>query len=246
MRRAVVVAVMLWGRAAWASPDPCPSERGALNQSAQRSRNPFDTGARNAYDSARSALSSCEQAAKARDRELAKAKRKADREAAEAERIEKGNREAAERAERERTDAAEAARAQAEEDAATAAIKADKKKMSAIFGAGFCLLRSTRRNALQEIATQRKYSRIGGVQNNVALMQLQNILRKVDELEAKDRADLKGFRGVAPMSCKVPIVIALMFCQTTEDRPLPEGCSNPTMVRMTALVTNPNGSDDDE
>ncbi len=122
-------------------------------------------------------------------------------------------------------------REQATEEAADDAIRADKKAMGAIFGATRCMLAEFRRTFLAEIATQKKYSRIGGVQNNASILRLQNNIRRVDELMASERQQLRGFRGVVVAPCESKLVTTLVDCKTTDG-----ATCEPRIAKMAAFM----------
>lgn len=245
MRTATVATVLLVTATSWAQTDPCAREREEKRKAEERMRAPFGQYARDEYARVASALSACESHARQGQAAAERAQRDLERREQDRRDIEARARKEEERIAAQKVADESVAKAQAEDEAAYDKIKANKKLMSAIFGAGFCLIRRYRDNALKEIATQRKYSRIGGVQNNVQLLTLQNAVRRADELEKKERTELKGFKGVTPMTCAKPEVVLLMMCRTTEDEPPPEPCREEPIPRMVSLVTDPRSSDDE-
>lgn len=123
------------------------------------------------------------------------------------------------------------------EEVALDKIRRNAKAMSMIYGAGFCLIAEDRAAALKEIATQRKYSRIGGVVNLRSLSALQDTVRRLDELEAADRKTLReDFPKLKPLACTDAAVKALVFCKRNAGT---DGCADREMALAVSLVTDP-------
>jgi hypothetical protein len=105
----------------------------------------------------------------------------------------------------------------AAEEARAEATRKDRKAMAAIFGAQFCLYAQIRRDALKEIAAEKKYARIGGVESRTKLYNLQQKIRWADEHEADERADMRRtFRGMTPLPCSRIEVLKILACVADE------------------------------
>lgn len=133
------------------------------------------------------------------------------------------------------------AESDADHDAAVANLKRNDKAMSAVFGASLCLVRGARNKVLKEIATQKKYARIGGTVDLRVMHDLQQDVRRLDELEAADLKLLKTeYRKVKPLGCNTDEVVTICICKVQDP---PEGpCAQRGMRAATSLVTDPNGS----
>jgi hypothetical protein len=127
------------------------------------------------------------------------------------------------------------------EEELVAHLKKNPKAMGLVFGAIFCRLKNARTAALAEIAKQKKYSRYGGVQNNVVLLQLQNAIRWADEKEAEERKTLRQeYKRVTPLACSNSMVKAVLICHADENT---EGCDE-TLKRFASFIPDP-GDDND-
>lgn len=128
------------------------------------------------------------------------------------------------RQEQEAQAAAEAERAKkAEADAAASderigKIRSDKKQMALVFGAILCGIDFQRRQALEEIAKEKKYARLGGMVDKVKLYNLQRQVRFADERAAGVREKLKQpiYAGVKPVACASKDVQRVLVCHDNE------------------------------
>lgn len=106
---------------------------------------------------------------------------------------------------------------EAEKERRAEATRKDRKAMAAIFGAQFCLYGQVRRDAMKEIAAEKKYARIGGVESRTKLYNLQQKIRWADEHEADERADMRRtFRGMTPLPCSRIEVLKILACVADE------------------------------
>lgn len=112
-------------------------------------------------------------------------------------------------------------------------VGANKVAMQAMLSTRICRTEIARRNVLDEIKKQRKYARIGGVQNNSILYSLQTKLRVADESIASDRKSLATWPAKA-LSCNDDMVKAIRMC--AEDEAPPSECSNPSMALVVQWV----------
>jgi hypothetical protein len=80
-----------------------------------------------------------------------------------------------------------------------------------LFSARICLLEEMRTDALKEIATERKYSAIGGAVDLVKLHRLQQDVRAADDRLVMQRALLKDTK-LPPLSCSKENVRSLVAC----------------------------------
>lgn len=122
-----------------------------------------------------------------------------------------------------KADAEEKARADAErlaaetkaadEEAAFAEkMKADRNVMAAVFGLALCQQRAAKTAALAEIAKEKKYARIGGIERMRKIYDLQEDIRAADEATAQIRAFLRTYDRVHPSGCAAREVKALLAC----------------------------------
>ncbi len=135
------------------------------------------------------------------------------------------------RARREKAAAAE----KAADEARMREHLADAKWMQIALSAWICHNADERKANVAEIATQRKYARVGGVVNLSSLQDLQDEIRAADENIAKARSALSSFR-VKPLSCKSPMVFSVLTCVDDDlNDPEPE-CQAPAMKDFMAVV----------
>jgi hypothetical protein len=154
-------------------------------------------------------------------RSIAAAEKK-DREAAEATEREERERRVAEeqrmRDERERLRIEQAellAREQAEADEHAALVekrKRDPQYVRPILSALICYQRAARTVALDEMRTEKRYSELGGVQNNVKLYALQQRVREMDEgiAESKRLLASKRWKALPCVERRVKMVVACL------------------------------------
>jgi len=118
-------------------------------------------------------------------------------------------------------------------DEAIAAVNAQVEKMSrdatemhVAYSAQLCIYRRERQDTFREIAQQKKYARIGGVENVNDLYTLQQDIREKDEKISGLLADMaqKHFKALPCSSSKVA---ALLACMTTDD-----DCSDDMKLRQ--------------
>ena len=101
-------------------------------------------------------------------------------------------------------------------------IKADKKQMAIVLGAVSCAIQFQKTSALDEIAKEKKYAKLGGgIVDKRKLYELQEQIRKADETMATFKAKAKNFPGVIPLSCKNADVQKTLTCH---DAPETDGC----------------------
>lgn len=128
---------------------------------------------------------------------------------------------------------------EAENERRIDAIRANRKQMAAVFGAIFCSLKNYRAGAIAEIAKEKKYARYGGMVDKRKLYQLQQHIRRVDEIEAEKRSDLKDWKSLAPAACSDALVRRVVACNTGGE------CDQLTTDMATFVPDDP-VSDDDE
>jgi hypothetical protein len=139
-----------------------------------------------------------------------------------------------------------AERKEAEERASRdGAMRKDRKAMATIFGAQFCLLDGMRKTFLDEIAKEKKYARIGGVESRTRLYALQQQIRAVDELVAKERKTLREYPGLVPVTCKSLDVKAVLACRLAEEDASFEGKCTDDVARERARFVSMPGEDDE-
>lgn len=85
--------------------------------------------------------------------------------------------------------------------------------MAILYSARVCHLQSIRSDLVAEIAKQKKYAKLGGVENMQALYDLQEQIRSLDERVQSDRDDL----GAQLLSCRARMVRAALYCPTHDD-----------------------------
>jgi hypothetical protein len=137
----------------------------------------------------------------------------------------------------------------AADDAEDEAIRNNPKAMAAIFGAEICLAQSQRKAVLDEIAKQKKYARIGGVENRLSLLQLQNTIRRADELIEKERSLIKTeplYRRVKPSPCSDAAVKLLVFCKIKLRTDVDEKCDGKDLIPMLNFVSSIDDDTDDQ
>lgn len=114
-------------------------------------------------------------------------------------------------------------RGRAEESAA--ARKQDKKFMRVVYSASICRLQEERREALADIAREKKYARIGGVIDKRAIYDSQMVIRGTDEVLLDVRAEMRSMR-IGPLGCGDKRVRALVPCLATSVRNPMGECSD--------------------
>lgn len=134
--------------------------------------------------------------------------------------------------------AEESGKRQIEDEAKDAAITNNHKAMSLVFGVEMCLAQAAKKDALAEIAKQKKYARIGGVESRLSLFQLQGTIRRADELLAKDRNLLRtasNLKGVRPLPCTDAGVRSLMKCK--KDPSSDQDCDDEQVSRVLNFIS---------
>lgn len=103
------------------------------------------------------------------------------------------------------------------------AIQRDKKQMAVVLGSILCALDFGKRQALDEIAKEKKYAKVGGVINKAKLYAQQQRIRRADEQTKIVRDKMKNplYAGVVPLQCKSEKVQHVLHCH---DTPETEGC----------------------
>ncbi len=131
--------------------------------------------------------------------------------------------------------------AENERAASDEAVRRDPKAMAVVFGAIFCHTKQARVSALNEIAQEKKYARIGGMVNKAKLYALQQVVRWADETDTQEGIDLKSFKGVKPASCASAGVRDVLRC-------LGEGeqCAGDEQRHLASFVPEYTAPDDDE
>ena len=214
----MVVAMVMAGEAAWAGGRPCAQERANLERVEISDPSPSRD---RLLVIRRRDLAECEQKRSDRAAQEAEAQRKADAEQA------------------------EAARQRAVMDVIANKVESNPKLMAAIYGAGFCMIHAARAKVLTEIATQKKYARVGGAVNLRDMYTLQKELRRLDELEASDRAAWRSnYPKTALPPCSARAVKELLSCKTDDADVI--GCNDPEVAVMVSLVTDPSETATDE
>ena len=118
-----------------------------------------------------------------------------------------------EEAERVEADIAEAQAAAAHEHE----VMTNKAFTRAAFSALVCIDDANKQTALEEIAQEKKYSQIGGVQDNRKLYDLQTQVRNSDEGKARHLDELRQLLKMPALGCKDAVVKATVTCVTTRD-----------------------------
>jgi hypothetical protein len=93
------------------------------------------------------------------------------------------------------------------------AVKSDPKQMRVVFGAAVCYCQRIRKDALAELAKERKYSAEAGVANLERRDQLKTRLRWTDEAEAVYRGKLKKWKGLTAAPCSDATVKRIIVCK---------------------------------
>lgn len=114
--------------------------------------------------------------------------------------------------------------------AAIAEVSQDKDARWGVGSAAICFFTGARQRALDEIKKQKKYEQLGGVRNNVALLMIQNGIRRCDEGIETARAVI-GKRKPAPCTDKKVAAMAKCFRQLVGASSLPPSCTR-IMVRF--------------
>lgn len=138
-------------------------------------------------------------------------------------------------------------RIQEAQDAARAAAAAERERqhqdpalMAPVLSAAICFEREERRVTMAEIATQRKYSRLGGVVNRSQMYRLQGYVRDHDEDIADYTGRLRAMRA-KPLPCGSPVVKALLACKADGKQPQ---CAADRMPLMLSLMPELVSDDD--
>lgn len=134
-------------------------------------------------------------------------------------------------------DAQEEARAKdaADKQARLDAMQEDPKLMEMAISLTICVLQDERRSALTEIATEKKYARIGGYENKAKIYGLQQRIRKADELIAEERKNLASWKGRAKLwACTDKVVRGLLLCRG--DDPPPDLCGGQKVSDLLSFV----------
>lgn len=132
------------------------------------------------------------------------------------------------------------------EESRLEAIRADRKLMSAVFSAEFCVRTIHRDDALKEIAAEKKYGKIAGVVSMRKLYDLQQRIRKIDEGWAKSQGVMrKYYKDVRLLGCKDRLVLAVILCSVDQRAEEPRGlCATQQIRDMAGMVAMP--EDDEE
>lgn len=101
-------------------------------------------------------------------------------------------------------------KAEAEDRVLQARLASPANRQRAVSSA-VCLLDDYRSAMLKEIATEKRYSKIGGVQNNLKLLQLQNRIRTIDEYANTLRRSAKSWK-VTLLKCNAKYVQPIIAC----------------------------------
>jgi len=111
-------------------------------------------------------------------------------------------------------------------DAQIDKLSQDATEMRVAYSTQLCTYRRERQDTLREIARQKKYARIGGVENLSDLYALQQTIREIDEKISGLVSDMiqKRFK---PLPCSSSKVAALLACMTTDD-----DCSDDMKLRQ--------------
>jgi hypothetical protein len=117
---------------------------------------------------------------------------------------------------RQRQEEEAARRAQADEEyrqqmERVRSLVTNKKYVHTASSALICMAQDERNAFLKEIAEEKKYSRIGGVQNNRTLYDLQEEVRATDRVIARRQRDLATHK-LRPLSCKDKTVTLVKRC----------------------------------
>ena len=80
-----------------------------------------------------------------------------------------------------------------------------------------CIDDASRHDALDEIAQEKKYAQLGGVQSNAKLYELQTQIRQIDLDKARHLQELKQLIKQPAIGCQDAIVKAVATCVLTRD-----------------------------
>ncbi len=125
-------------------------------------------------------------------------------------------------------------------------LRRNPKAMAAVMGAELCMADAERRDALTEIAKEKKYSKLGGVENRVVLYALQRRVRRADEFLANLRAGYRkapNLRSVKPYACKHDAVQILILCKGDDP---PEDCTKSPLNDLVGMVETISGASEDD
>jgi hypothetical protein len=98
-------------------------------------------------------------------------------------------------------------------------LMSSKPTVQLVLSAMVCVAKNDRASALRAIADEKKYARIGGVQDNAKIYELQQAVRESDQRAASLGRELKQRKSTA-IKCGDPKVTQLATCIT---RPIEDG-----------------------
>lgn len=110
-------------------------------------------------------------------------------------------------------------------EAADEAAAGDPKWMVPLLSAQLCQSSDDRAEAMNEIRTQKKYSKVGGVLDLTAISAQQDRIRDADERSAALREDLHTLRA-KPLPCSSADVVFVRHCAGWLPANAPEECRN--------------------
>jgi hypothetical protein len=80
------------------------------------------------------------------------------------------------------------------------------------------VFKAIRRDCLRSIADEKKYARLGGVQNNLKLYRERQCVRRMDAMLSPSRGYIVDGKQVVPASCNNPDVKRVLACYEYEER----------------------------